>query len=252
MKRIFVVFLVLFALVGQSLAQTAIKVSSLEEKIAEGVTAKQLSEYLHFVASDDMQGRNTPSTGLNIVARFLALNLERWGFKPAGDNGTYFQDIALSTTRVDPSATSLMIDGQALAWGTDFQAIPTSGSASNAPVVWGGNGFFVKGQPDPLAGVDVKGKIVVVYSEGLPRGMTFQQFRAVGRGNTEDPATHAKNAGAVGVIMLGTPNTTSAAAWERTRRTRENGGNFSVDKFRPATTSDFPSVVLSQKASEAL
>jgi len=251
MKRTFFALLVFVALVGQSLAQTAVKVTPLERKIAEGVTAQQMSQYLHFVASDDMQGRNTPSSGLNIVARFIALNLERWGFKPAGDNGTYFQDIGLSTSRVDAAQTSVAIDGQTLAWGTDYLANPVAGSASGQ-LVWGGTGFMIKGQPDPLAGVDAKGKIVVIYSEGLPRGMTFQQLRALGRDSVEDPVTHAKKAGAVGIITLSSPN--AAQAWDRTRRQRENGGNFQVDKLRPAAAGNdnFPVVSLSLKASDAL
>jgi len=251
MKRTFFSLFVLVALVGQSLAQTAVKITPVERKIAEGVTAQQMSQYLHFVASDDMQGRNTPSTGLNIVARFIALNLERWGFKPAGDNGSYFQNIDLSTSKVDVAQTSVTIDGQPLVWGTDYLASPVSGSASGQ-LVWGGTGYMIKGQPDPLAGVDAKGKIVVIYNEGLPRGMTFQQFRALSRDGIEDPVTHARKAGAVGVITLASPN--AAQAWDRTRRQRENGGNFQVDKLRPSTAvgENFPVVALSLQGSDAL
>ncbi|HTH52078.1 MAG TPA: M20/M25/M40 family metallo-hydrolase, partial [Pyrinomonadaceae bacterium] len=125
-----------------------------------------------------------------------------------------------------------------------------SGAAATAPLVWGGTGFFVKGQADPFAGIDPKGKIVVIYSEGLPRGMDFQTFRA-NRANVEDPITHARKAGAVGVITL----TPSAAAqnWDRTRRQRETGGNFQVDKLRVTGGNDnFPVVALSPKASDAL
>jgi hypothetical protein len=44
-----------------------------------------------------MEGRDTPSRGLELTAKFLALNLSRWGLKPAGDNGTFFQRIPLRT-----------------------------------------------------------------------------------------------------------------------------------------------------------
>ncbi|HTH51428.1 MAG TPA: M28 family peptidase, partial [Pyrinomonadaceae bacterium] len=250
MKRTFLGLLLLTAFVSQSLAQAPVKISSLERKVAEGVTAKQMSEYLHFVASDEMEGRNTPSRGLNTVAKFIALNLERWGFKPAGDNGTYFQNIDLSTSKVDTSATSVVLDGQTLAWGTDYLASPVSGTAATAPLVWGGTGFFVKGQADPFAGIDPKGKIVVIYSEGLPRGMDFQTFRSR-RADVEDPITHARKAGAVGVITLSPA--AAAQNWDRTRRQRETGGNFAVDKFRMTSGNDnFPVVALSPKASDAL
>ena len=49
------------------------------------IAANQIKDYLTFIASDEMEGRDTPSRGLNTTAKFLAMNLARWGFKPAGD-----------------------------------------------------------------------------------------------------------------------------------------------------------------------
>lgn len=95
MKRYIFAFLLLGVFVFQSAAQTSVKITTAEKKIVEGVTAKQLSDYLYFVASDEMEGRDTPSRGLDTTAKFIALNLSRWGFKPAGDDGTFFQKIAL-------------------------------------------------------------------------------------------------------------------------------------------------------------
>src|SRR6266850_5887089 len=66
--------------------------------IARGVdtiSAAQLKNYLSFIASDEMEGRDTPSRGLDTTAKFIAMNLTRWGFKPAGDDGSYLQRIAL-------------------------------------------------------------------------------------------------------------------------------------------------------------
>src|SRR6267142_5374738 len=65
------------------------------------ISAAQLKNYLSFIASDEMEGRDTPSRGLDTTAKFIAMNLERWGFKPAGDDGTFFQKIALRRDQVD-------------------------------------------------------------------------------------------------------------------------------------------------------
>src|SRR5215472_4850381 len=65
------------------------------------ITADQIRNYLYFIASDQMEGRDTPSRGLDTTAQFLVSNLSRWGFKPAGDDGTYFQHIGLRTERPD-------------------------------------------------------------------------------------------------------------------------------------------------------
>src|SRR5688572_32357632 len=59
------------------------------------ISANQIKDYLTFIASDEMEGRDTPSRGLDTTAKFLALNLTRWGFKPAGDTGSFFQKIDL-------------------------------------------------------------------------------------------------------------------------------------------------------------
>src|SRR5258705_12660816 len=53
------------------------------------ITAAQMREYLTFIASDEMEGRDTPSRGLDATAKFISLNLTRWGFKPCRDNGTF-------------------------------------------------------------------------------------------------------------------------------------------------------------------
>jgi hypothetical protein len=55
-----------------------------------------MSSYLYFVASDAMEGRDTPSRGLDVTAEFLKMNLQKWGFKPAGDDGSFLQKIALT------------------------------------------------------------------------------------------------------------------------------------------------------------
>src|SRR5688572_8120066 len=98
MRRNLFALLLLAAFAFQSAAfaqAPAVKISPAEKRMLESVTAKQLSDYLHFVASDEMEGRDTPSRGLDLTAKFIATNLSRWGIKPAGDNGTYFQKIAL-------------------------------------------------------------------------------------------------------------------------------------------------------------
>ena len=53
------------------------------------IAANQLRNYLTFIASDEMEGRDTPSRGLDTTAKFIALNLANWGFKPAGDDGSF-------------------------------------------------------------------------------------------------------------------------------------------------------------------
>ena len=76
-------------------AKASAPVSAGLQRGTDLITAAQMRAFLTFIASDEMEGRDTPSRGLDTTAQFIAMNLTRWGFKPAGDNGTYFQHIAL-------------------------------------------------------------------------------------------------------------------------------------------------------------
>ena len=201
------------ALAAKPAAQPhALKISSAERKFAEGVTAEQLKEYLYFVASDEMEGRDTPSRGLDTVAKFIALNLTKWGFKPAGDDGTFFQKIALHRDTVDSGATSVSVGGQTFSYGDDVARASGSGAIS-APIVYVGNGWMVKSKNlNPYAGIDVKGKLVAVLSEGpLSQRGLVPAPAALMPGDTPnntrgtdwaDPITYARANGAAGVVIL--------------------------------------------------
>jgi len=76
-------------------SKKAAAVSPTAQRGVDTISATQIRDYLTFIASDEMEGRDTPSRGLDTTAKFIAMNLTRWGFKPAGDNGSYFQRIDL-------------------------------------------------------------------------------------------------------------------------------------------------------------
>ena len=212
MKRNFFAFLIIVAFVVQSLAQAAaIKITPAEKKIAEGVTAKQLSDYLYFVASDEMEGRDTPSRGLDTTAKFIGMNLSKWGFKPAGDNGTYFQKIALRRDSIDATATSVKIGNDSYRYGEDV-ARASGSSPISAPIVYVGNGWMIKSKNlNPYANIDIKGKLVAVYGEGpingrnlvpLPSGVTQADLTGTRGTDWTDAATYARANGAAGLLVL--------------------------------------------------
>lgn len=246
MKRNFFALLLLAVFVFQStaLAQApALKISADEKKFAEGITAKQLSDYLYFVASDEMEGRDTPSRGLDTTAKFIAFNLSKWGFKPAGDDGTFFQKIALHRDSVDAAGTFVEIGGQRFSYGDDLARVsgPSTGTVSGQ-IVYAGNGWMIKSKNlNPYAGLDVKGKIIAVYGEGqptqralvpLPAGVTNADIPNTTRGTDwADATTYARANGAAGVLVL--PSKFLADNWSAI--TQNFGRNrVVVDKFTQA------------------
>src|SRR5215213_1775621 len=107
------------------------------QRAVETVAANQIRDYLTFIASDEMEGRDTPSRGLDTTAKFLAMNLAHWGFKPAGDDNSFFQRIELRRARADGGQTKVEYSGRTLVAGTDYIPVGGSGSASGQLVFAG-------------------------------------------------------------------------------------------------------------------
>ncbi len=244
------------------LAQSAVKITPAERQMAEAITADQLKEYLYFVASDEMGGRDTPSPGLDLTAKFIAMMLSRWGFKPAGNDGTYFQKISIKNELVDPAKNILSIAGQTYSINDDFFRLAGNGSAEGQ-LVFAKDGWMVKSKGiDAYQGADVKGKIVVLYSDGfpnqnsltrLPAGTTQADLTGTKGTDWADPVTHARQSGAVGVILLASPQL--QAGWGQVRQFFSRG-NMYPEKLRETTAGDsantFPVFLASEKVSDAL
>src|ERR1700688_2224938 len=59
------------------------------------ISAQSLRGHLSFIASDLLEGRATPSRGLDLAAEYIASQFRRAGLEPAGDDG-YFQTAAVT------------------------------------------------------------------------------------------------------------------------------------------------------------
>ncbi len=191
---------------------------------AERITADQLKDYLNFIASDELEGRDTPSRGLDIAAKFIALHLSRWKLKPmgdqlAGDQRSYFQRIPLRRDRIDPAETSLNLNDQSFHFGDDFLALPTGFTGTiSGPLVYVGDGWMIKSKNiNPYQGIDVKGKILITTNSGLPPGVSEADLVGIPGENWDYPATYARKHGAAGVILI--PSRNALSNWERQRQT---------------------------------
>jgi hypothetical protein len=167
------------------------------------ITAANLRAYLEFVASDEMEGRDTPSRGLNATAKFIATHLTRWGFKPGGDNNTFFQKIELVRSSTSPKSTFTLGD-KSFVYGTDFVGPATAGSAS-AGLVYGGYGWLIKSKGmDPYKDVDPKGKIVILNSMNVftLEGVSPSDLKGERGRDYADPVAYARQRGAAAIIYL--------------------------------------------------
>lgn len=170
---------------------------------AGAITPARLKAHLEFIASDEMEGRDTPSRGLDIAALYVETELKLWGLKPMGDDGGYLQRYGVIKPTVDAAATTLDFAGKPRTYGADFYAMSTDGGSAEGPMVFVGDGYVVPRLGlDPYQKIDVKGKVVVVNG-ARPKGIT-RQDRAGGM--LDAFAAAAKN-GALGVVVV--PNNDS-------------------------------------------
>lgn len=99
-------FLIAAALAAAALAQQA---GPTAQQIAARLKAKDLRADVSFLASDALQGRGTPSTGLDIAGEYIAAQFRRAGLEPAGDDG-YFQNAAFESQKPNLEGLELTLD----------------------------------------------------------------------------------------------------------------------------------------------
>ncbi len=75
----------------------------------ERISAESLKGHLSFIASDLLEGRNTPSPGLEIAAEYIAAQFRRAGLEPGGDEGGYFQNAKLLLQEPNPEGFHLLL-----------------------------------------------------------------------------------------------------------------------------------------------
>ncbi len=171
---------------------------------ADAISEEQLAWDLAYLASDELGGRNTPSPGFDAAADYIIARLAKAGLQPAGDNGTFKQHYELHESRVDANATSITIGAQQFTVGRDFAMRTLAGPVGGEmPVVYAGHGWVVPDRKvDPYAGLDVKGKLVLVHGPGtLPRGVQIQQLGRVAVG-AQTPFQAAAERGAAGILFI--------------------------------------------------
>ena len=141
------------------------------------ITAADLMSRLYVFADDSMMGRAAGSIYHDKGTTYIARELARLGLTPAGDNGTYFQQIPL-IRRTLAANTKLVVDGREFVAGRDFIARdngPTARDLNGATAIYGG----VWGDSATMVAPDqTAGKIVVLVVPGVlaNRGLVSQHF----------------------------------------------------------------------------
>ena len=178
------------------------------------ISELHLKNNLYYLASPEMEGRETTKKGQKLAARFLESEMIKYGVLPAGDNGTYFQNFMMDVSGVDQDSTYLNVNGRNYRFGKDYASFPTMIKPfffTNAEVVFVGYGLKNDSlKIDDFKGKYLKGKWVVVAS-GFPKGYPTRSNPRDANGSFAKRAEIMK-LGAMGVINL--PNKASAKQLE--------------------------------------
>jgi hypothetical protein len=143
----------------------------------ESAVEKRLAESAKILASDEFEGRGVGTQGIDKAADYLAKEFQSMGLKTDLFDGTPFQKFTIPThSELGPKEHNRLrlagppVEGGSeprtwdLEMGKDFNPLAVGGSNTfDAPLVFAGYGISAKELDyDDYAGLDVKGKVVIV------------------------------------------------------------------------------------------
>ncbi|MGI4763166.1 MAG: M28 family peptidase [Janthinobacterium lividum] len=166
-----------------------------------------LEAHVRYLADDRLRGRLPGTPGYQLAVDYVIGQLKQNGVQPAGEKGTYTQAVRLRRAFVEAGASASYQPAsgaaQPLAVGPAITFYPNPGQAetsvANAPLVFAGYGISAPElKYDDYAGLDVKGKVVVLTRQAPKQfADNERQYFADLRTVLETAARH----GAVGVLL---------------------------------------------------
>jgi Zn-dependent M28 family amino/carboxypeptidase len=179
-----------------------------------------LRAHIEFLADDLMQGRQPGSEGYNIAANYVSSQFRQMGLLPAGNDGTYFQQVPLRRAFLEPGSAELVFkrgaDTIPLVFPEQFYMGPDLGSTSTeleAGLVFAGYGIeAAELEHDDYANIDASGKVVVLFT-GQPHD--FPSEEGAHFASSDEKARAAVRHGAVGLLVIHTPRASQRYQWDR-------------------------------------
>ena len=179
----------------------ALPLKHVPEPTTADITPSDLMTRLYIYADDSLMGREVGTPYHLKATAYIEREVRRLGLTPAGDSGTYFQNIPVFNETVS-DAPALGIDGRSFRGLTDF--IPRDNAVFGAPVrsldgvpvVYGGvysPGGDTSSMLSPMA---VMGKFVVISVPNGPDGKPLW-----GNNRQQLTARYIMSAG-IGVVSL--------------------------------------------------
>ena len=150
------------------------------EDFSEIITTDLLRNHLSILASDEMEGRNTGSAGIEKAARYLADEYARLGLVAPGESGSYFQTVPFMGTKIlsldfrlfqgiGDTKKPYQLQGALGDINKMFTRMQGGKGLIDGEIIFGGFGATdsVYGV-EPFKGMDLTGKWVLIFQD-LPK-----------------------------------------------------------------------------------
>ncbi len=205
-----------FSLASQALAPAS--------RLARAASAASYRAHLEFLASDLLEGRGTATRGGLLAAQYVATQFQRLGLEPAGDSG-YFHRVPIVGLTPEPSLRTTGGVATALAYRDDYVLWSLRDEADvalAAPALFVGYGIVAPEWGwDDYAGVDARGKLVVVLvnDPGLRDSTIFRGRVLTYYGRWTYKIEEAARQKAAGILLIHSPESatypwgTVTASW---------------------------------------
>jgi len=219
-----------------------------EQILGASVKRETIKEVVSALSADEMQGRGTMQPGGDKAASYIADRFAKLGLKPLGDKDSYFQTIKFRETQFLPE-TSLKVGEETLKLGRDYilAPVPSIDKSATGELVFVAYGLISSvPRRDDLAGIDVRGKMIVLL-QGPPKSVSKESWKKA-KAQT-DILRNLIMQGAAGLMFvnIGTPERPySEMADYLTRRQIERADREEMPSFMP------PFITLSNEAAARL
>lgn len=160
------------------------------------VTAAELKDYLTYLSSDQLTGRQIYTEGYGLAAGYIQEHLRKWGVKPIGENGTYLQTMKNRGYKVTRNSTvTVEVGGQTRIFKQGEHVTFPFASGGRQTVSFNG-AQFIGTNAAPVTGLDLEGKLAVWMNATATAGAN--RFARVPQNAGVNGALGAGATGAVG------------------------------------------------------
>jgi aminopeptidase YwaD len=185
-----------------------------------GNSTQLLEEAVSYLASIELKGRRVGTEGNEKAAKYLAKKLNQFGIRPLGRD--YRQEFTIFTKMIKNGPNNLQLSGNDESVKFEPLAISKSAQIKNSQLVFAGFGISIPKSNEELVyddyeGIDVKGKIVAVFSGDPAIGNSSSRFRRPKYMNYRTIFYKLKNAarhGAIALLLISNPLSMEAGQGE--------------------------------------